>query len=91
MCIAESHLLNNHLNLENYVFYGNCRKLLHVNAKNGSGGVGIFIKKESLSHFNVSILDNSYEGFLWLSLTDKVSKNTFNICSAYLPPYGSSR
>ncbi|KAH3788309.1 hypothetical protein DPMN_166445 [Dreissena polymorpha] len=27
VCIAESHLLNNHLNLENYVFYGNCRKL----------------------------------------------------------------
>ena len=41
--------------------------------------------------FNVSVLDNSYEGILWVSFKQKLSNEFFNICVCYLPPHGSSR
>ena len=41
--IAESHLTKGQkIELEGYSWYGNNRQLLHVNARNGSGGVGFF-------------------------------------------------
>ena len=62
-----------------------------MNARNGSGGVCLFVKNDLLNLFNVDILDNSYEGILWVSFKHKTSSECFNICVCYLPPHGSSR
>ena len=49
------------------------------------------MRKDLLNLFEVSILDRSYEGILWVSFKDKVSNICFNVCTCYLPPHGSSR
>ena len=74
----------------NCSFFGHTcnRTRLHLNARNGSGGV----KNDMLNFFNVDILvDNSYEAILWVSFKHKTSNECFNICVCYLPPHGSSR
>ena len=45
-----------------------------------------------MSDFNVSVLDNEYEGILWLKLqrTDD-EDDCFCICVCYLPPEYSTR
>ena len=37
----------------------------------GSGGVGFLIKKALLNDFDVTMLDDTYEGILWLKLIHK--------------------
>lgn len=70
--IAETHLVNdNMIELEGYRWFGNNRKVIHVRARTGSGGVGFLVKNELLNCFEVSILDNSSEGILWLQLKHK--------------------
>ena len=92
ICIAETHLLpGQSIDLINCFFVGHNRKRLHLNARNGSGGVCLFVKNDLLTLFNVSVLDNSYEGILWVSFKQKSSNEFFNICVCYLPPHGSSR
>ena len=67
--IAETHLTNNNvLELDGYKWFGNNRKNIHVRAKTGSGGVGFFIKAELLNYFDVSVLDDTSKGILWLKL-----------------------
>ena len=60
-------------------------RIIHVRAKTGSGGVGFFIKVELLNYFDVSVLDDTSEGILWLKLV------TLLHCVCYLPPENSSR
>ena len=90
--IAETHLTdNNSLYLEGYQWFGNNRKNIHVRAKTGSGGVGFFIKADLLNYFNVSILDDTSEGVLWLKLDHKFENVSLIPCVCYLPPENSSR
>jgi len=45
--IAETHLVNDSvINMDNYQWFGNNRKHIHIRAKTGSGGVGILVKKD---------------------------------------------
>ena len=80
-----------YIDLINCFFVGHNRARLHLNAWNGSGGVCLFVKNDLLALFNVSVLDNSYEGILCVSFKHKSSNECFNICVCYLPPHGSSR
>ena len=92
ICIAETHLLpGQSIDLINCFFVGHNRTRLLLNARNGSGGVCHFVKNDLLTLFNVSVLDNSYEGIIWVSFKHKSSNEFFNICVCYLPPNGSSR
>ena len=92
MGIAETHLTNDtELELNGYQWFGNNRKHLHVRARTGSGGVGFFIKLSLLNVFNVSVLDDSVEGILWLNMVHKVTGFRLLPCVCYLPPENSSR
>ena len=90
--IAETHLLHSQsLSLQQFAFYGHNRTRLHKHAKSGSGGVCLLVRKELLKIFDISILDKSCEGILWVSFKDRKSNCCFNVCTCYLPPHGSSR
>lgn len=77
--------------INGYKWIGQNRKALHRNAKNGSGGVGIFIKMYLYDLFHITILDDSFEGILWINFIEKSSEFEFNICICYLPPENSTR
>lgn len=91
--IAETHLVNDSvINVDNYEWFGNNRKHIHIRAKTGSGGVGILVKKDLLSTFKVTIGDNSEDGILWIRFTEiGKSYNCFYVCVVYLPPEFSAR
>ena len=42
-------------------------------------------------NYTISILEDSYEGIIWLSFKDKRLDTVYNVCAVYLPPQGSSR
>jgi hypothetical protein len=56
--------------VDNYEWFGNNRKHIHIHAKAGSGGVGILVKKDVLSTFKVTIEDNPEDGILWIRFTE---------------------
>ena len=62
-----------------------------MRAKTGSGGVGFFIKVELLNCFDVSVMDVTCKGILWLKLKHKIENVTLMPCVCYLPPEISSR
>ena len=51
----------------------------------------IFIRNALFLNFDVSILDDSYGGILWLKLSHKSSSICILPCVCYLPPEKSSR
>ena len=59
---------------------------MHVPARTGSGGVGFFIKESICSAFNIEILDSSFNGILWLKVTNHLSNFSIYACVCYLPP-----
>ena len=90
--IAESHLKgDDSIELDGYQWFGNNRKALHFRARTGSGGVGFFIHNDIASCFNIKILDNSFEGILWLEMRHKFDDIVLLPCVCYLPPENSSR
>ena len=92
MGLAETHLTSDtELELNGYKWFGNNRKHLHVRARMGPGGVGFFIKLSLLDAFDVSVLDDSVEGILWLNMKHKRTGFRFLPCECYLPPKNSSR
>jgi len=90
--IAETHLLRSEsINLQGYTWFGNNRKYIHKNANHGSGGVGFLIKNTLLQDFEISILNESHEGILWLQMKHKTDEFLLLPCVCYLPPENSSR
>ena len=91
--IAETHLKNDSdISVEGYTWYGFNRKNIHVRAKSGSGGVGLLIRNDLYSQFDITVVDNDFEGIFWLKFEDKNSlRNTFYVCVVYLPPEYSTR
>lgn len=90
--VAETHLKGkDSIHLPGYKWYGNNRDQLHRRAVTGSGGVGFLVKEELLSRFTVTVLEQDYEGIMWLQLTDKITSTCVRICVCYLPPEHSSR
>ena len=89
---AETHPTdNNILELDGYHWVGNNRKVLHKNARNGSVGVGFFILNDLFLNFDVSVLDDSNEGILWLKLSHKSRYVCILPCVCFLPPENVSR
>ena len=89
--IAETHFPGNEqLEIDGYEWYGQNRRNIHRNAKCGSGGVGFLVNKDLLSEFNITILDDSVEGILWLRFTQKPDQVSFLACVCYLVPSNSS-
>ena len=67
------------------------RKHVNCKSRSGSGGVGILVKNDVLNHFKMSMLNDTYEGIMWVQLEEKQTQEKFNVCVCYLPPEGSSR
>lgn len=90
--IAETHLLHdNVLQVEGYKWFGLNRTIIHKRAKLGSGGIGFLVKNQLFNVFDISIVQNSFEGILWLKLVHKITKDAIFPCVCYLPPENSSR
>ena len=94
--IGETFRVNNQtLKLDGYSWFCNNRENLHPRASRGSGGVGFFVRNSIIHIYNVSILDDSVEGILWLKCTPKTGVDeplcSFTVCVCYLPPQSSSR
>ena len=77
--------------MHGYTWFGNNRKNLSKRASRGSGGVGMLIKNSVLKELDVAVLENKFEGLLWIQLIHKVSKQQMGICVGYLPASNSSR
>lgn len=91
-CVNETFLRKEDSIIVNgYTFYSNNRTNIHRNAKRGSGGVGIFVKNELMSLYNVSILDATVEDILWLKFSSENCAENIVICACYLPPSESTR
>ena len=79
------------LHIPGYTWKGQNRKSIHVNARKGSGGIGLLIKDDIMEHFKVIVADDSYEGILWIKFNAKKCDFAFHICVCYLPPIDSCR
>ena len=66
-------------------------KNIHVRATKGSGGVGCFVRNSVTESFNVSIIDDLYDGILWLKFSPFNNEKPFYCCVCYLPPSDSTR
>ena len=92
LALAETHLIsNNELRVAGYTWVGQNRTNIHINARNGSGGVGLIIENTFASNYNIQILDKGHEGILWINFKHILNGTCFNLCVCYLPPEGSSR
>ncbi|CAG2243430.1 unnamed protein product [Mytilus edulis] len=90
--IVETHLVNHSICIDNYKLYGNNRILIHTRAKTGSGGVGLLVKEELLTTFNIDIEDESTDGIIWIKFVEKNNdSNKFYVSVVYLPPEFSAR
>ncbi|CAG2201678.1 unnamed protein product [Mytilus edulis] len=91
--LAETHLVGeNTINIDGYKWYGNNRKLIHVRARAGSGGVGLLVKNDIHSQFNVVKVDATTDGILWVQFSEINNQdNCFFVCVVYLPPEHSAR
>ena len=90
--IAETHLKGNDvLYLPGYVWFGQNRQYVHVRAKKGSGGVGCFVRNSITQTYDVSIIDEDFEGILWLKFCPRTNEKPFYCCICYLPPSDSTR
>lgn len=90
--LNETHLLDeNELNLSDhgYKWIGFNRSNIHVNAPNGSVGIGILVKNSLYKVYHVHIIDKSYKGILGVKFRNKDTDFTFVLYSVYLPPENS--
>ena len=72
ICMNETHLQGDTtIYIEGFTFYGHNRHSTHIRAPKGSGGVSIFVRNDLFPHFNISILDKSYDGILGISIISK--------------------
>lgn len=68
--------------LQCLVWYGQNRKRT---AKIGSGGIGIFVKKDFARYYHVCIIDNDFEGILRQSFENMERKTVLIVVCCYLP------
>ena len=68
--ISESHLKGNEiLNLPGFIWFGHNRQALHVNARTGSGGLGLLVKDYLLNCFAIDMVEDDTESILWIKFT----------------------
>ena len=83
---ADTHLVvDNKININDFDWFGQNRRNFHRNARCGSGGVGVLVKKELFKKFNIDILDSTFEGIIWLKFECKQTRFCFSTCACYLP------
>ena len=92
VCLCETFLIKEEvISLPGYVWYSFNRKSISKRAIRGSGGVGILLKDWVVHQCDILVLDSSFEGILWLQLTNKQTQYKLCVCVCYLPPSNSSR
>lgn len=92
ICLCETWLKENQqIAIPGYKWYGQNRSDLSRSAVRGSGGVGVLVSNTIGNQFKVTILDQHFEGILWLSFVDRETNDGFYLAVCYLPPQGSSR
>ena len=90
-CLTETHLKQDtNIELNGYCWFGHNRSIIHIRARKGSGGTGVFVKNSLLDTFYVDVVDKSIDGILGIQFVDKLSKYTIILFSCYLPPDNSS-
>ena len=65
LALAETHLISyNELRVAGHTWVGQNRTNIHINARNGSGGVGLLIENTfaTCSNYNIQMLDKGHEG-----------------------------
>ena len=92
MGLAETHLVDDQeITLPGFKWFGHNRLELHRRAQSGSGGVGFLIRDNFADLYNISVLDKTVDGMMWLKAVSRILSFTLIICVCYLPPEGSSR
>lgn len=90
ICLSETHLsFNKNIDLIGYKWYGHNRDLKHSKSPKTFGGVGIFVKNYLFDLFDISIVDNSFDGIIGLKLKHKKTDYEIVVYSLYLPPENS--
>ena len=90
ICLIETHLLEgNNIKVEGYSWYGQNRKLKHIQAERDTGGIGILVKNSLYEDFNISIIDKQYERILAMNFEHKISHVNISVMCTYLPPENS--
>ena len=65
------------------------RQSTHINARTGSGGVGIYVRNSLYQCYNIEIADRSYDGIIVVQLEHKQTNCKIVVFSVYLPPENS--
>ncbi|CAC5411941.1 unnamed protein product [Mytilus coruscus] len=74
--IAETHLTGNKgIEVDGYNWFGFNHKNIHVRAKTGSGGIGLLIRNDICSQFDVEIIDNDTDGIFSGIETNNITQN----------------
>jgi hypothetical protein len=90
VCLGETHLKGtDEIYVDGYKFVGNNRKLTHVNAIRGSGGVAFLIREIFLTNYNYTVVDKNRNDILAIKFVEKHGSFSFLIINGYLPPENS--
>ncbi len=88
LCVSETHLKGNDtILIDNYKLCLHNRTVSHVKAPIMFGGVGTFVKENLFNLFDVSVMDESFEGIQGLLFSDKNSGIKFlfgSICVTFI-------
>ena len=88
-CINETHLRGDEtVHIDGYKWFSNNRKVHHVNAPHGFGGVGIFVKDWITDEFYITE-ERDFEGILGIIIKHKITHFQAAIFACYLPPENS--
>ena len=77
--------------LPGFTWFGHNRADIHKKARVGSGGVGFLVRNDILCEYDISILDITKEGMMWLEFIHKTVDISFKTCVCYLPPSNYTR
>jgi hypothetical protein len=99
VCLTETHLAIpgcyestnylDHIQVDNYAWFGNNRKHINARAPKPSGGVGVLIKHTLLETYDIKVVDREKDGILALVFTDKQTLHSFVCVCTYLTPENS--
>ena len=92
ICISETHLpVDNVIHISGYRWFGFNRSDSHENAPKPSGGVGILVQNWLTDHFEIKVIDKTYDGILGIKFKNHNSDFEFIVYACYLPPEHSNR
>ena len=78
VCIAETHLAKDRaISTENYIWFGYNQDLKHVKSSVTHGGVGILVKNNIFTAFNVCVVDKEVDGILVVEFKSKINDTKF--------------